>query len=160
PNLTNELRFTYLRRKFIDTRPGYGEDLASKIGLTGVSNAAFPSFTIPGYAALGNSGAVYRFQTPIVDKQILGSLSWSRGRHAFKFGGEVRLGGNDEIRDRGSAGVFGMTPLITGLPGVSGTGNALASFLLGEVNSASVQVSDKIPSRASYVSAYAQDDWR
>ena len=160
PNLTNELRFTYLRRKFIDTRPGYGEDLAAKIGLAGVSDAAFPSFTIPGYATLGNAAAVYRFQTPIIDKQILDSLSWSRGTHAFKFGGEVRLGGNDEIRDRGSAGVFGMTPLITGLPGVSGTGNALASFLLGEVNSAGVQVSDKIPSRASYVSVYAQDDWR
>src|SRR5664280_193848 len=43
---------------------------------------------------------------------------------------------------------------------VSGTGNALASFLLGEVASASVQVSDKIPSRASYLAFYAQDDWR
>src|SRR5205823_3677508 len=104
--------------------------------------------------------AVYRFQTPIVDQQFLDSLSWSRGKHAFKFGVETRLGANDEIRDRGSAGNFIVSPLITDLPGVSGTGNALASFLLGEVNSGSIQLSDKIPSRASYIALYAQDDWR
>jgi hypothetical protein len=160
PNLVNELRVTYLRRKFLDTRPGYGENLAGKIGLQGVSDAAFPAFTIPGYATLGNASAVYRFQTPILDRQILDSLSWNRGKHAWKFGLEFRAGANDEIRDRGSAGNFTISPLITDLPGVSGTGNALASFLLGEVNSASVQVSDKIPSRASYLAFYAQDDWR
>jgi Carboxypeptidase regulatory-like domain/TonB-dependent Receptor Plug Domain len=159
-NLANEVRYTYLRRKFIDTRPGYKENLASQIGLTGVSDAAFPAFTIPGYASLGNSTAVFRFQTPIVDQQILDSISWTRAKHAYKFGAEFRGGANDEIRDRGSAGNFTMTPLITSLPDVSGTGNALASFLLGEVNAASIQVSDKIPSRASYLSFYAQDDWR
>src|SRR5215831_7656262 len=160
PNLTNEVRVTYLRRKFLDSRPGYGDDLATQIGLKGVSDAAFPAFAISGYATLGNPAAVYRFQTPILDRQILDSVSWSHGKHAFKFGGEYRGGANDEIRDRGSAGNFTISPLITDLPGVSGTGNALASFLLGEVNAASVQVSDKIPSRASYFGFYAQDDWR
>ncbi len=160
PNLINELRVTYLRRKFLDSRPGFGEDLAGKIGLKGVSAAAFPAFTIPGYATLGNASAVYRLQTPILDRQILDALSWNRGKHAWKFGLEFRAGANDEIRDRGSAGNFTVSPLITDLPGVAGTGNALASFLLGEVSSASVQVSDKIPSRASYLAFYAQDDWR
>ncbi len=160
PDLVNELRVTYLRRKFLDSRPGFSENLAAKIGLKGVSDAAFPAFTIPGYATLGNATAVYRFQTPILDRQILDALSWNRGKHAWKFGMEFRAGANDEIRDRGSAGNFTISPLITDLPGVSGTGNALASFLLGEVSAASVQVSDKIPSRASYLAFYAQDDWR
>jgi hypothetical protein len=160
PDLVNELRVTYLRRKFLDSRPGFGDNLAASLGLKGVSDAAFPAFTIPGYATLGNASAVYRFQTPILDRQILDSLSWNHGKHAWKFGTEFRAGANDEIRDRGSAGNFSISPLITDLPGVSGTGNALASFLLGEVSSASVQVSDKIPSRASYLAFYAQDDWR
>ena len=104
---------------------------------------------------------VYRFQTPILDKQFLDSLSWNHGQHAVKFGGEYRAGANDEIRDRGSAGNFTISPQITDLPGCSSTtGNSLASFLLGEVNSASIQVSDKIPSRASYLALYVQDDWR
>src|SRR4029077_20157604 len=118
--------------------------------------------TIPNTgAALGNPNAVFRLQTPILDQQILDSVSWYRGQHALKFGGEYRKGANDEIRDRGSAGNFTISPLITDLPGSSATtGNSLASFLLGEVNAASIQVSDKIPSRASYIELYAQDDWR
>jgi len=160
PSLSNDVRFTYLRRKFIDSRPGAGENLAGKIGLDGVTDAAFPALTIPGYATLGNPAAVARFQTPILDRQILESLSWIKGKHAWKFGAEYRAGANDESRDRGSAGNFTLSPLITRLPGVAGTGNALASFLLGEVNAASIQISDKIQTRASYLALYAQDDWR
>jgi hypothetical protein len=160
PSMSNDIRFTYLRRKFNDSRPGAGENLAGQIGLNGVSGAAFPAFTIPGYATLGNPAAVARFQTPILDRQILNALSWYKGRHAWKFGVEFRAGANDEIRDRGSAGNFTISPLITRLPGVAGTGNALASFLLGEVNAASIQMSDKIQTRASYLGLYAQDDWR
>ena len=70
-----KLRVTYLRRKFIDQRPGLGTDLAGTIGLTGVTDQAFPAFTIPGYASL-SSATVSRFQTPIVDPQMLESLSW------------------------------------------------------------------------------------
>src|SRR5215467_8691546 len=147
-SVTNEFRYSYLRRKFLDSRPGYGEKLASKIGLTGVTDAAFPAFNIAGYgvpagfvagnvtipntgASLGNPTMVYRFQTPIVDQQFLDAVSWSHGRHAFKFGAEYRAGANDEIRDRGSAGNFTFTSLSTDLPGSpSTTGSALASFLL------------------------------
>jgi hypothetical protein len=160
PTLVNDLRVTYLRRKFIDTRPGNGDNLAAAIGLTGVSNAAFPAFTIPGYGSLGNPTAVSRIQTPITDTQALDAISWFHGKHALKFGFEFRRGANTETRDRGSAGNFTISPLITSLPGISGTGNALASFLLGEVNAASILISDEIPSRAAYWSLYAQDDWR
>ncbi len=159
PSVVNELRLTYLRRKFIDQRPGLGTNLASAIGLRGVNDQAFPAFTIPGYASL-SSATVARVQTPILDRQILESLSWSHRRHAFKFGAEFRAGANDEIRDRGSSGSLTFTPLITSNLGAANTGNALASFLLGEVNAGSVQVSDLIQTRASYWAFYAQDDWR
>src|SRR5262245_23768158 len=178
PAVTNEFRYSYLRRKFLDFRAGFGKNLDADIGLTGVTDAAFPAFTIPGYgvpagfvagsvtipntgAALGNPTMVYRFQTPIIDQQFLDAISIYKGRHAWKFGVEYRKGANDEIRDRGSAGNFTFSSLITDLPGSSATtGNALASFLLGEVNAASIQVSDKIPSRASYMALYVHDDWR
>jgi hypothetical protein len=115
-------------------------------------------FTIP-YVSLG-SPAVARFQTPIVDQQVLDSLTWSRGRHAYKFGGEFRAGANDEIRDRGSSGSLTFTPLITSNLGAANTGNALASFLLGQVNAGSVQISNLLQTRASYLAFYAQHDWR
>jgi hypothetical protein len=175
PTLANDLRYTYLRRKFIDSRPGFGEDLAATIGLSGVSSAAFPAFTIPGYgvpagitsgniavptsgATFGNPTAVSRTQTPIIDQQILDSMSWYHGKHAFKFGAEGRFGANDEIRDRGSAGNFSFAPQGTGLG--SAGGNSFATFLLGNAYAANIQVSDKIPSRAAYWAVFLQDDWR
>ena len=161
PTLVNELRFTYLRRKFIDSRPGYGENLAAEDRPQGRQRRRLPG--------LHHSRATPRSaippRSPASRRRSSTARFWIRspgirGKHALKFGVEYRAGANDEIRDRGSAGNFAISPLITDLPGVSGTGNALASFLLGEVNSASIQVSDKIPSRASYWRFYVQDDWR
>ncbi|MEO5922747.1 MAG: carboxypeptidase regulatory-like domain-containing protein [Bryobacteraceae bacterium] len=160
PSVVNDLRVTYLRRKFLNTRPGYLENPAALIGLAGVSDSAFPAFTVPGYAGLGNATGSYRLQTPILDRQIIDSISYNKGKHAYKFGFEARFARNEEIRDRGSAGNFTLSPLITGLPGRSGTGNALASLLIGEINTASIQISDKIRTTAAYIGAYAQDDWR
>lgn len=160
PTLINDLKVSYLQRKFLDYRYGADQNLAGAIGLTGVSSAAFPSFVLPGYASLGGVTNIGRTQTPIRDLQFLESLSWFRGRHAFKFGVEHRRGSNQEIRDRSSSGNFTISPLITSLPGVSGTGNSLASFLLGEVNSANQIINDQILSRAYYWAGYIQDDWR
>ena len=157
--LANDLRVTFLQRKFIDQRFGAGDDLAEAIGLSGVTANAFPAFTIPGYASLSNANLA-RFQTPIFDKQVIESLSWFKGRHAFKFGSEARFGGNSEIRDRGSSGVLTFSPLFTSNNSASNTGNALATFLLGAVNSGSVQISDRITTRAQYAAFFAQDDWR
>src|SRR5206468_990493 len=147
PRLVNEVRVSYLRRKFIDRRPGLDANFAGAIGLQGVTDQAFPAFTIPGYASL-SSAAVGRFQTPIVDTQILDSLSLTRGKHAYKFGGEFRAGANSEIRDRGSSGALTFSPLYTSGAGVANSGNGLATFLLGAVNSGSVQLSDQINTRA------------
>src|SRR5579864_425270 len=158
PDLINELRVSFMQRKFIDLRYGAGTGMAGKIGMNGVSDAAFPTFTLPGYASLG--GEVARVQTPIRDTQIEDAVSFFMGKHAWKFGAEYRQGYNRESRDRASSGNFLISPLITSLPGVSGTGNALASFLLGDVNAASVQSTDLLPSRAYYSAGYVQDDWR
>jgi hypothetical protein len=160
PSLVNELRITYLRRRFIDRRYGLGEDLAGKIGLEGVSAAGFPAFAVPGYAPLGGRANVSRTQTPIEDTQIQNAISLFRGRHAWKFGIELRRAANSEIRDRFSSGRFSITPLITSKPGAAGTGNAFASLLLGEVSSAEILVSDLIRTRAEYWAWFVQDDWR
>lgn len=158
PTLVNDLKVSFFQRKFIDSRHGADEDYASKIGLKGVSAAAFPNFNIPGYVAL--SAPPGRTQTPIRDTQILEALSWQRGSHALKFGFEYRRAGNSEIRDRGSSGIFQFVPQYTSLPGTAGTGDGFASFVLGAANSATLQISDRISTRAFYLAGYVQDDWR
>jgi hypothetical protein len=160
PSVVNSFSTSFLQRTFLDDRFGEGENLAGSLGLTGVSGAGFPLFVTPGYVTLGGPTNIFRHQTPIRDLQFLDSLSYLKGKHSLKFGVEYRAGANTEQRDRSSSGSFSMSALITGKPGVSGTGDAFASLLLGQVNSAGIAVSDVIPSRASYWAGYAQDDWR
>ena len=83
----------------MDTRPGFGDDLAAKIGLTGVSGAAFPAFTIPGLRQRSATRPRYPASTckrPSWIARCWTALSWFRGKHAFKFGVEYRAGANDE----------------------------------------------------------------
>ena len=158
PNLVNDLRFGHIRRKNIQQRAATGTNLAGKLGLKGVSDAAFPIVGITGVAGLGNNP--FRLQTPIDDTQVQDSLAWYRGSHALKFGVEYRRGSNRDDTDTSSSGQFAFNPQITGLPGASNTGIAFASFLLGEANSASIVRPDIIASHAGYWASYIQDDWR
>lgn len=164
PSLLNNLQVSYDRRSYLQRRFGSGQGLAQSLGLANVSNAAFPTFNINGYALLGAQGtanaAIARIQTPITDTQILESVSKFQGKHAIKAGVEYRRGYNREVDDIASAGNLVFTRQITGQPAVSGTGDAFASFLIGQANQASLQNLDSIPSHASYWAAYAQDDYR
>src|SRR5579871_1089183 len=164
PTVTNSLSVSYDQRKYIQQRFGAGDGLAQTIGLENVSAAAFPTIAISGYASLGALGttnaAVARIQTPITDTQVLESVSKFQGKHAFKVGVEYRRGYNREADDITSSGAVTFTRQITDQPGVSGTGDAFASFLIGQANQASLQKLDSIPSHASYWAAYAQDDYR
>ncbi len=165
PTLLNNFQVSLMQRKFIQTRPGAGAGYADKLGFSGVSDAAFPTFNVAGYALLGSQGvtnsSVARIQSPIRDWQIQDSVSKVTGKHAFKGGLEYRRGFNNESNDLSSSGNLAFNRLITDQPGASSTtGDALASFLLGAANSASLSRTDVIPSHASYWAAYFQDDYR
>jgi hypothetical protein len=163
-SMLNSFQVSFMNRKFIQTRPGAGDDYAAKLGLTGVSAAAFPTFNISGYALLGSqavtNSSIARIQTPIRDLQIQDSLTKSFGKHSLKFGFEHRRGRNNESNDLSSSGNLVFNRLITDRPGDAASGDAFASFLLGYANSATLVGTDVIDSRASYWAAYAQDDFR
>jgi hypothetical protein len=159
PQVINDFRVTRLRRFGGTTAAVLGTNLAQKLGLRGVSDQAFPIFNITAYAGLGRE-PFRRNNRPSDDMQYQNSVSWFRGKHALKFGGEYRRGYFNDDRDLSSSGQFGFTPLITGQPGVANSGNAFASFLLGEVNSARTQRPDVINSRSAYWALYLQDDYR
>jgi hypothetical protein len=162
--LLNNFSLSYDRRRFIQQRFGAGQGFAQALGLTNVSSAAFPTLNIGGYAPLGAPGnvnaAIARIQAPITDTQFLDSVSKFLGKHAIKIGIEYRRGFNQEADDLSSSGALTFTRQISGQPGVSGTGDGFASFLLGQANQASIQRIDSIPSHASYWAAYIQDDYR
>ena len=85
------------------------------------------------------------------------SLSWLRGRHTYRFGAEFRA---QQFNSHGDEGVptFVFDPAQTAGSFGPAAGFGFASFLLGDVNQASVSEPDNTYGRRKSISLYAQDD--
>ncbi len=158
PSLINEFRFTYGTRINHELSFGLGQGWPSKLGLKGVPDNAFPQFNVTGFRALG-TGAQERQQYPIQQYQWVNNLSWIRGRNAFKFGVEVRPSFNHEFNFPTVSGSFTMSPLATGLPGTSASGNGFATLLLGAPTGFSARQTEELDRRSWYTAWFVQDDW-
>jgi hypothetical protein len=95
------------------------------------------------------------------------NLSWVKGNHTFKFGGEFRAESYPSIATTPSNGAFTFSAAQTGLPylyttsfGGGNLGFPYASFLLGDVNNGAIgQVADFHLGKHS-VGFFAQDTWK
>jgi Carboxypeptidase regulatory-like domain len=87
------------------------------------------------------------------------TLSWVRGRHTFKFGADLRV---QQFNSHGDNGVptFIFDPAQTAGSFGAQAGFGFASFLLGEVNQASVSEPNPTYGRRKSIFLYAQDDLR
>ena len=127
-DVVNELRVTYLRRKFIDQRPGLGTQSRRRRSDCAASAtrrsrpSPFPAMDPPRRRrAAHRSDRTARSAAPTCrasrrrssTRRCSTRCRWSRGKHAYKFGVEYRAGANDEVRDRGSSGILTFSPLIT-----------------------------------------------
>lgn len=158
PALINEFRFTYANRINWAKSAGLGEPWAERLGLKGIPNGAFPRLNPAGFYSLGST-AQERQQFPIQQFQWINNLSWVRGRHTYKFGGEARPSFNYETNRPTLAGAFTFSPLGTGLPGVAASGNGLATMLTGFVNGFSSRETEALDRRSWYYGWFVQDDW-
>jgi hypothetical protein len=159
PSIVNDARFNYGIR-FADARSkGLDGNWPDVIGLRGVPQDAFPTFSPAGFAGLG-AGTHRRLSTPITNVQLVDNFSWSRGSHTLKFGGDVRRSHiTDQLRQSVS-GNFAFSPLPTGQPGVGASGNGLASMLLGFPTAFSTRDTPALRRFSWYLSGFAQDDWQ
>jgi len=154
----NEFRFAYDDRLYHAESTGLGGDYPSKLGLIGVPYNAFPIFAPTSFSQLGSSKQG-RVENPIRTWQYIDNYSWNRGRHALKFGAEVRRSFHGDMQAYTGAGSFSFSTLPTGLPGNSSTGNGLASMLTGFVTSYSQQATDQLNRHMYYFAGFVQDDW-
>jgi len=69
-------------------------------GVTTPINFGFPEIAISGFNSLGGNHGWPLETTPDQTFQIADSMSWTHGRHTIRFGGEIRHGSTDNIRDR------------------------------------------------------------
>jgi Carboxypeptidase regulatory-like domain len=156
--IVNEARYTYGNRINHELSHGLGEGWPTRLGLTGVPDDAFPRFAIAGIAAVGATNHERR-QFPIQQHQFVNTLSYVRGRHAFRTGVEIRPSFNYEVNRPSVSGTFTFGTQPTALPGRAGTGHGLASLLVGFPNNLSVRETDVLDRSSWYLAGFVQDDW-
>src|SRR5262249_43966870 len=132
----NNFRFGYTRRSFQrrgvqQTSPSQSLDIPG-IPSNGAFNNALPIFNIAGYQQIGSpSNTNSNFRTDVTE--LVDTVSRQMGSHAMKFGLDFRWERLDVIQPPNPTGVFQFSQLFTDKSGAKGTGDPLASFLLGQV---------------------------
>jgi hypothetical protein len=88
-------------------------------------------------------------------------VSRVQGKHALKAGIDLRWEHLDAVQPPNPTGNFAFSTLFTNQGGVTNSGSSLASFLLGQVNTFSIDLqSSTIRPRARIAEFFVQDDWK
>lgn len=158
PALLNNLNLGYNTENIIATC--LDKPYATKVPQIGgvASHDLPPIISLGGFLQFGCTGDA-KEQRP---EEVLNDLlTWVHGKHTLKFGGEVRKMGFNNTGPYNESGTFDFSSGETGLSGIT-SGNSIASFLLGQVDSASAgfeTVTSQYP-RGSQWSLYAGDTYK
>jgi hypothetical protein len=169
-NLVNEARFGFNNFWQKIQALDHGANPLTTYGLnTGVTtplNFGLPEIDIGGFTQLGSNSGWPLFTTPNRTFQFADNVSYTRGAHTFKIGGEIRRGSTDNVRNRSGKGLikfdgsntagFPIDP-VTGLP----TSTALEDFLAGSPSTGTIFVGNS--ERKVHFWSFAwfvADDWR
>jgi carboxypeptidase family protein len=172
-NLLNEFRFGWSSVKFLMTPIDYGKNPAQGVGIPGINlndvTSAMTQLTFQNIRNLGANG-----NQPLItnqnDFQIFDNLTWIRGRHTLKSGGNMTFRSREILNADTIVGAFSfnnnMTSNCAGQPSGctvnSNTGFDVASFMLGLVNQKNRALFDAgtyTEKRPEY-GLYVQDDYR
>lgn len=174
PNLLNSFSFGFLRDTLndgaLESSPPLGE-----LGFSGISlpeGAPYPIIGLRNQNGIGSD-----FFVRIQEKRFVinDSVTWARGNHTFKFGGEFRHLENNQ--NSNNAGRFAFEPTQTALNGIGfvntangpvavsipggATGSSVASFLFGAVDFSRFDLGvTPAKYRWTTISGFVQDDWR
>jgi len=143
-NLLNHslIGFTRVLNKEAFITAAQGKDWSSTVGLPGGTGPLFPGIGISegSTVSLGNieplSNQGYNSKISDNSYSVADSVSWTRGRHNLTFGGEYRY----ELSISGFVSLtngnfsFGREQTAATVGTSAGSGNGVASFLLGQVS--------------------------
>jgi Carboxypeptidase regulatory-like domain/TonB dependent receptor len=157
PRVVNQFLVGFGRRFRSERANSLDQGYPALIGLTGVNNTTLPCVDFNGgpYRNLFDCG-----DSQFADNvyQLNDAVSWIKGKHNLKFGGEVRFLQFNVRRLTQGSGAFGFDPSQTSLNGAGG--NAVASALFGLVNQASLNFGGFSGVRYKDFSFYGQDSYK
>ncbi|HMJ84315.1 MAG TPA: TonB-dependent receptor, partial [Vicinamibacterales bacterium] len=145
-----------------------------KAGLRGLpageADSSFPEISFAGPNAITQwRGTDARAFTEYLNNYTLqDNLNWSRGKHTMTFGFQTqRMDADERERTYGSLATFGFSNVQTAGFNAAGTlqpttGNAYASFLLGELNATTVVQDSQVATSGRFYTyaLWAQDDFK
>lgn len=88
------------------------------------------------------------------------ALSWTTGRHNFKFGFRYDWLEDNTQTLGNQNGTYTFSPITTGRPGLAASGHAFASLMLGAPTNAAMQLGTPVLARSQAYGVFAQDDWK
>ena len=159
PSILNQLRFGYSRRDLDQSSLQNGGVTIPGLPQNSFS-AVLPIFTVTGLQQLGPATAANsKFTTSVTE--YLDTVSIVRGRHTIKFGADIRREALDVLNPPNPTGSFAFTTTGSNASALAGSGNALASLLMGQVNTFSIDIQKQvIQPRAHIAEFFVGDDWR
>ena len=89
----------------------------------------FPVYSFPPYLSMGRANPISK--TAEVDYQLSGSFTTRRSSHSLSFSGGWELSHVNSFVPRYPSDYFKFSSGLTSLPGITNTGHAFASFMLG-----------------------------
>jgi hypothetical protein len=165
PHLLADMRLGYTRRGNAIDGATLGDTASAALGIPGIpTNAAFdnalPLFTFSGFQQLGPSPSTFsQYQTSVW--QTVDSVAYTRGEHQVKFGVDFRWYQLNAVAPPNPTGSFAFTTTGTNQQGDPNSGNSIASFLLGQVDTFQIDLQEsKIRPRDHIFEFFAQDDWK
>lgn len=153
----NELRASYNKVRSDVMHPAFGIDANAQYGIKGVPKdprfyGGLPHMPIARFARLGGPFFRPQFQNSQVI-QVADNLSWQKGSHALKFGGEFR---RDMLHYIDLRSLNGELNFADGRY----TGFGLGDFLLGLSSAQRLTLFHEPDLFANGWQFYAQDNWR
>lgn len=167
PTVLNHLNFGYNRTNSFNQAAAAkkGVNYAQQLGIQGLPAVSplFPHFNFNGPAGITSIG--FGVNNDTLDNGIRATdiVSWSRGEHNFRFGGEYHHQEFSPGSHNDTAGNFTFSTGETAAGPSFGatTGEGFASFLLGSVNNAFLAyVPNQLRWNSNYFAFFGQDDWK
>ena len=157
PSISNQMLMgvNYFNQVFNDNQTN--QKVQSLGFVTGATFPNAPNVTINGFDSVGKTPPEGRND---ITGHLTDQLSWVKGKHQLRLGGEFRQAQLDEFYHRHATGSFTFDGSQV-VAGGSGRVDALADFLAGKTSAASITIGD--PERQVFVNTWflnAGDSWQ
>ncbi|HEY3928997.1 MAG TPA: TonB-dependent receptor [Candidatus Koribacter sp.] len=161
PNIVNEFRFGWIRTNLGYVPPYDNVPLAANLGIPNANTSPL----LGGGALIGGSNSQLEYtgdygpyQVPENTYQLADSVSWTKGHHTFKFGGNLMWRQVNLFRPKAGKGYYFISG--NGSDAYS-TGYEISDVLAGFMNNYQVGPAEGYAGTRSWEDGiFAQDDWR